>query len=88
MEIGIKSAKNELSKLIKAALAGEQVVITSRGKRLVRLVPEPAKPKDSNRGYGALKGIINLPDGWDSPEAEEEITLKFDVVREGRRLKK
>jgi prevent-host-death family protein len=35
MEAGIRQAKTELSKLIRAALAGEQVVITHRGTPLV-----------------------------------------------------
>ena len=80
MEIGIKSAKSELSRLIKAALAGEKVVITNHGQPLVRLVPEPIKPKHSNRGYGSLKDILNLPPGWDSIEAEEGFCTNGIVV--------
>ncbi len=43
LEVGIKKAKVGLSRLIKAALAGERVVITNRGKALVRLTPEIPK---------------------------------------------
>ena len=86
MEIGIKAAKGDLSKIIKLALGGEKVVITNHGKPLVRLVPEPAKRKHPNRGYGALKGILNLPPGWDSLEAEEEFANRFEVVREAKGL--
>ena len=39
MQVNILEAKNRLSQLIKAALAGEEVVIANRGKPVVRLVP-------------------------------------------------
>ena len=86
MEIGIRNAKSDLSKIIKAALEGERVVITNHGKPLVRLVPEAIKPKHPGRGYGALKDVLNLPPGWDSPEAEEEFASQFEVVREAKGL--
>ena len=81
MEVGIKAAKVDLSRLIKAALGGEKVVITDRGKPLVRLVPEPSKPKDPRRGYGSLKGVLNLPPGWDSPEADKELLDMFEDLK-------
>lgn len=39
MQVNILEAKNQLSKLLKAAAAGEDVVIASNGTPLVRLVP-------------------------------------------------
>ena len=39
MQVGIHEAKTKLSKLIPAALAGEEVIITKSGKPLVKLVP-------------------------------------------------
>jgi antitoxin (DNA-binding transcriptional repressor) of toxin-antitoxin stability system len=55
--------------LIKAAVSGEQVVITNRGKALVRLVPEAPKPNDPKRGFGSLRHLLaDLPSGWDSVE--------------------
>jgi prevent-host-death family protein len=78
MEIGIKAAKTDLSRLIKAAMSGEKVVITNRGEPLVRLVPEAPKPKDPRRGFGSLKGVLNLPPGWDSPEADKEVLDMFE----------
>jgi prevent-host-death family protein len=49
MEVGVRTAKTELSRLIKAALSGEKVFITDRGKPLVRLVPESPKQVDRRR---------------------------------------
>ena len=39
MQVNILEAKNRLSQLIKAARAGEEVVIANRGQPMVRLVP-------------------------------------------------
>ena len=39
MRVNMLEAKNQLSKLVKEAMAGEDVVIASNGKPLVRLVP-------------------------------------------------
>lgn len=39
MQVNILEAKNRLSQLIKAARAGEEIVIANRGRPMVRLVP-------------------------------------------------
>ena len=43
MRVNMREAKNQLSKLVKAATAGEDVVIASNGVPIVRLVPVTAK---------------------------------------------
>ena len=43
MQVNMLEAKNQLSKLVKAALAGEDVVIASHGEPQVRLVPLQAE---------------------------------------------
>jgi prevent-host-death family protein len=86
MEVGIRQAKIDLSKLIKSVLKGEKVIITNHGKPLVELVPAPRKARSANRGYGSLKDVLRLPSGWDSPEAEEEVLNRFDFIREKRAL--
>ena len=86
MEVGIRQAKIDLSKLIKSVLQGEKVVITNHGKPLVELVPAPRKGRSGNRGYGSLRDVLHLPPGWDSPEAEEELLNRFDFIREKRAL--
>jgi prevent-host-death family protein len=87
MQVGIRKAKNELSRLIEAALSGESVIITNRGKPSVRLVPERPKPA-KNRGFGYLKGLpdAKLYPGWDSAERETEFTELF--LAESRRKEK
>jgi prevent-host-death family protein len=77
MQVGIREAKSDLSKLIEAALGGLDVVITKRGKPVVRLVPE-ARRNDGRKGRGCLEDI-NLPQGWDSVELDEEIANQFEM---------
>lgn len=43
MQVNTLEAKNQLSRLIESALAGEDVVIARRGKPAVRLVPVAAE---------------------------------------------
>jgi prevent-host-death family protein len=46
MQVNILEAKNRLSELIRAVQAGEEVVISNRGKPVARLVAEgEGKPK-------------------------------------------
>lgn len=42
MQVNILDAKNRLSQLVRAAQAGEDVVIANRGQPVVRLVPVQA----------------------------------------------
>ena len=51
-------AKNQLSRLVKAALAGEEVVIASHGQPQVRLVPCIDPP--GLRNPGALRSHLGL----------------------------
>jgi prevent-host-death family protein len=86
MEVGIRQAKIDLSKLIKSVLQGERVIITNHGKPLVELVPAPRKGRSANRGYGSLKNVLHLPPGWDSPQAGEELLNRFEFIQEKRAL--
>ncbi len=69
-------AKSQLSKLVKAALAGEEVVIASHGAPQVRLVP-----CDQSRGLKHLGVLAGDPahleqasiDAAFSPEADAEV---------------
>ena len=71
MQINMLEAKNQLSKLVKAALDGEDVIIANHGKPMVRLVKLVDQPK--TRGYGAWKHLPPPDDDWDSPETNAAI---------------
>jgi prevent-host-death family protein len=80
MEIGVRQAKAELSRLIESALAGEIIIITNHGRPLARIVPEPSKP-GPRRGRGCLKELPALQPGWDSPELDTEIEAMFECIQ-------
>ncbi len=67
----IHAAKTNLSRLIEAACAGEEVVI-ARGKTpVVRLVPIAATPPQ--RKFGAMRGKARLTDAFFEPLPPEEL---------------
>lgn len=64
----VAEAKTHLSRLLDAALAGEEVVVARAGKALVRLVPvEPLPPREL--GFFPL----DVPDEFFDPLTGEEL---------------
>jgi len=57
MQINIRDAQRRLSRLIKAAQAGEEVVIANRGRPMVRLVP--ADKESPRPAQGSAEGILD-----------------------------
>jgi len=62
---------NQLSKLVQAALAGEDVVIANRGVPVVRLVKVGAQ--DFSRKPGAWSGLLKAEADWDAPATNAAI---------------
>ena len=58
-------AKSSLSKLVKQAAAGEDIVIANHGKPVAMLTRLPRKRTDLP--WGALKGKIHMTDDFDEP---------------------
>ena len=76
MQVNMLDAKTHLSKLVDAALRGEDVVIANRGKAMVRLVKvEPSFRRKS----GAWAGLMTSEelDHAFSPEVEAEVAREF-----------
>lgn len=80
METGIREAKNSLSKLVEAVRNGQEVFITSRGRRVVQMIAA-APPSSPVRGLGFLKDRIRLYPGWDSIEEDRRIEDTFEPLR-------
>ena len=76
MIVKMHQAKTQLSKLIAAALAGEDVVIARGSEPLVRLTP--VEPTASKRRFGAYKGRFEVADSDFEPLAEDELALWED----------
>jgi prevent-host-death family protein len=66
VKVNMLEAKNQLSRLVKQALDGEDVIIASNGEPMVRLVPVARKGR--LRGWGRLK---HLAAGIDDAFAED-----------------
>jgi len=64
--VNLHAAKTHLSRLVDAAVGGEDIVIAKAGKPLVRLVPLEATPQ-RRRGFGMLKGRMRIVKDFDAP---------------------
>lgn len=76
MKVNMLAAKNQLSRLVKDALAGEDVVIASNGEPMVRLVP--VARKGHLGGWGKLKRFRVAIDAAFTPEVDEEIARSLE----------
>ena len=63
--VNVHAAKSQLSRLLDAAAAGEEVIIAKAGKPVARLVP--FEQKKERRKLGMLAGKLHVPDDFDDP---------------------
>ena len=75
VQVNILEAKNQLSCLIKAAAAGEEVIIASNGTPAVRLVP--VQPKTGLTGRGVLKRYAGSIDAAFAADVEPDVARNF-----------
>ena len=75
MQANVHEAKTQLSKLIDAAVRGEDVVIARYGVPTVRLVPIAPKRPDRRGGWLAGKAKILDPD-WEKTDPELERAVR------------
>lgn len=78
VRMGMAEAKTNLSKLVAAAEAGEEVVITRSGKAAVRLVIEPEK-----RPLSEFAGALKQEGFWmadDFDDFGEELQRMFGML--------
>jgi prevent-host-death family protein len=85
MKVNVLEAKNRLSQLIKAAQAGEDVIIANRGEPVVRLVPV-GKNEEEELPRGHPKRILAALEKYRLPEhlrrSKEEIDADIQVERD------
>jgi prevent-host-death family protein len=63
--VNIHAAKTQLSRLVDAAAAGEEIIIAKSGKPVARLGPlADARRK---RRLGVLAGKLRVPEDFDAP---------------------
>ena len=68
MQVNMLEAKSQLSRLVKAALAGEDVVIASNGRAQVKLVP--ITTESGLNSPGSLKATLQA-------ESSQELNAAF-----------
>jgi prevent-host-death family protein len=73
--VNIHAAKSQLSRLLDAAVAGEDVIIAKAGKPVARLVP--IEQKKEPRKLGTLAGKLHVPDDFDDP-LPDDILADFE----------
>jgi len=66
--VPLAEAKNNLSKLVDDAAAGQVITIAKHGRALARLVPIG---KPAGKRIGAMKGRLVVPDDFDAPLPDE-----------------
>jgi prevent-host-death family protein len=71
MKVNMLEAKSQLSKLVKAAVEGQEVIIASNGVPMVKLVK--IEPRKIARKPGAWRGLPPAAEDWDSPEFNRQI---------------
>jgi prevent-host-death family protein len=84
MQVNILEAKNRLSLLIRAAQAGEDVVIANRGEPVARLVPakgSAAAKADAGNPRSILDWLKNHPLPAHARRSTEEIDAAIQEER-------
>jgi prevent-host-death family protein len=69
--VNIHAAKTQLSRLVEAAAAGEEIIIAKSGKPVARLGPLVSLQR--KRHLGILTGKLRVPEDFDAPLPEEVI---------------
>lgn len=67
--VNIHAAKTQLSRLVEAAAAGEEIVIARAGKPVARLVPLDGRR--GKRRLGVLAERLHVPEDFDAPLPDE-----------------
>ena len=69
--VNVHEAKTQLSRLLEAAEAGEDIVIARAGRPVVRLVPV----RQARRKLGLMQGRFTVPEDFDAPLDERMLDL-------------
>lgn len=73
--VSVHEAKTHLSRLLRQAAAGEDVVITRSGRPMVRLVP--VEGEGERPVFGVDAGRFVVPDDFDAP-LDESLLRAFE----------
>jgi prevent-host-death family protein len=65
----MREARAHLSRLVKDAMAGEEIIIARRGRPIARLAP--FTPPEKPRVFGRMRGKIGISDDFDAPLSDD-----------------
>jgi prevent-host-death family protein len=70
MEVNIHEAKTHVSKLLRRVAAGEEIVISTAGRPVAKIVPIA---RQERRRFGVDRGVFQVPDDFDAPLPAEVV---------------
>jgi prevent-host-death family protein len=76
--ISIRTAKSGFSKIVAQAEAGDEIILTRRGKPVAKLIPLATTVSRPKRVPGRLKGQITIGPEFFEPMSEEELELWYE----------
>lgn len=82
MEISVRELKSRLSETLRRAAAGEEVVVTSRGKVVARLLPPRIRRRAVSTEAELIARFRNLP--WVRPGSDKKPALPKPLIRIGK----
>jgi prevent-host-death family protein len=82
MEVTVRELKSRLSEYLRKVAAGEEVVVTSRGKEVARLSPPRARRRAASTQAELIARFRSLP--WVRPGNGEKPALPKPLIRIGK----
>jgi len=76
--VNFREFRKNLSGYLRQARQGEEIVVTSRGEAVARLVP-PAEPERKRRQPGGLAGRIWIADDFDETPPDIIAAMEGDL---------
>ncbi|MCI0364359.1 MAG: type II toxin-antitoxin system prevent-host-death family antitoxin [Phycisphaerales bacterium] len=82
MEISVRDLKSRLSETLRRVAAGEEMVVTSRGKEVARLLPPPNRRRAGSTEVELIARFRSLP--WVRPGSGKKPALPKFLIRIGK----
>jgi prevent-host-death family protein len=82
MEVSVRELKNRLSEYLRRVAAGEEVVVTSRGKAVARLSPPRARRRTASTQTELIARFRSLP--WVRPGSGKKPALPKPLLHIGK----
>ena len=76
--VNFREFRKNLAGYLRQARQGDEIIVTSRGEEVARLVP-PAKPERKRRQLGTLQGRIWMAEDFDETPADIIAAMEGDA---------